>query len=535
MNSNAVDSRSMTSISRSVASSDSLRSVGVRRTSTPRKGDDFPFPARYRLTPMAPSSALAARHPELATLVREAAAGEHKPVYLLTGESVETATAAHALLDALVPAARRGFNLEIYDGRTTSIASVIDSLRTPGFFPGVKAVWVRETTVLLSSEKRSDLTKALFAAWSAGRAPEAMEKLLTLVALAGWSAEQFRSTRWAALAKTRVREVFGDELDAERLAQLDAVQAACVARDLSPSVQPDDSGLLLEFVDARLPSDAVLLLTASAVDARRRLFKRLREVGAVVDFTAARERSGALTRETVDDVVSHVIREFRKRLDPEAHQLIVRRAGTDLAALTAELEKLCLYVGDRPAITADDVRIVVRDLAESWIFDFTAALSTRQLGRALPLLRGLIDQGEPPLRLLAMIAREVRMLLVARESLEDTLRGKWRPDLSFNVFQTRVLPHLDEATRQAFGQAHPFVVYRRLQDAARLSVGTLRTALQELSELDLRIKSSSTDPALLLEAFVIDWCGPHRHREAGEPRSARKGEAGKITVEPMNP
>lgn len=448
----------------------------------------------------------APRHAEVAALVREAAKGTPKPAYLFSGEPFETSAAAHALIDVLVPAARRSFNLETYDGRTTPISTVIDSLRMPGFFAGTKVVWVRETILFLSGEKRPELTKSLFAAWNDGREREAAEKLVTLVALAGWSQEQFVGVRWSALGKTRLREVFGDDLDAEQLAQLDALQAACLARELGVTAYRDDSGALVEFLDGGMPPHVVLLLTATTVDARKRLFKRLRELGACVTLGAAKERSGALTRESIDDVVRHTIREFGKRLTPEAHELIVRRAGTELALLTGELEKLCLYVGERPAIAEEDVRLVVRDMAESWIFDFTGALATRQLARALPLLRGLLAQGEPALRLLAMIAREVRMLLVARECLDGALRGKWRADISFNVFQSRVLPQLDPETADAFGKSHPFVLYRRFQDATRMDSRSVRQALVQLSDLDLRFKSSRGDPALLLEVFVIDWC-----------------------------
>ena len=128
------------------------------------------------------------------------------------------------------------------------------------------------------------------------------------------------------------------------------------------------------------------------------------------------------------------------------------------------------------------------------------------MARALPLLRGLIRQGEPPLRLLAMIARETRLLLVARECIDQTLRGTWRQDLPFNLFQSRIVPKLDAETVEAFGKAHPFVLYRRFQDAAQLSVDVLRHALVQLSALDVQFKSSQGVPGLLLEAFVIDWC-----------------------------
>jgi len=445
----------------------------------------------------------------LAAILRAAGAGQPKPVYLFAGEPFATAAAAQQLLAVLVPPERRSFNLETYDGRTTPVATVLDSLRTPGFFAGTKVVWLRECTLLLSAEKRSEVTQALFAAWSEGREQEAAEKLLTLAALAGWSKDEFQATRYTSLSKTRAREVFGEELDVEQLATLDAVRAAATARGLTVQAYRDESGALLDFLEAEAAPNAVLVLTASAVDARKRLFKQLRELGAVLDLSAARERSGALSRETVDEVIQQVLRAFGKHLAPPAHQEIVKRAGHDLGMLTAEMEKVCLYAGERGSITIDDVRAVFRDMAESWIFDFTGALATRQLAVALPLLRGLLQQGEPVLRLLAMVVRELRLLLVARDALDTTLRGTWRSDISFTVFQNRVLPHVDDETRQAFGNTHPFVLYRRLQDAARIDARVLRDALQRLAALDVRLKSSRSDPALLLEAFVVQWCrGP---------------------------
>jgi len=466
---------------------------------------------------MAQAASGGGRPPELLAALRDAGAGTPKPVYVFSGEPFETAAAARSLVDALVPEAQRAFNLEIYDGRTTPMTTVLDSLRMPGFVAGTKLVWVRESTLFLSGEKRGDLTKALFSAWGDGRERDAAEKLLTLVALAGWSAEQWRDTRWTAVAKSRVAEVFGDELDAESLRELDAVQAVCLARDLTPAGYRDDSAAVLAFLDHGMPPHTVLLFTAATVDARKRLYKRLREIGTAIEFSAARERSGALSRDSVGELLERVTHDRGKRIAPSARELIVQRAGGDVASAASELEKLCLYVGERATITDDDVRAAFRDMAESWIFDFTAALTAGQLARALPLLRGLLDHGEPALRLLAMMAREVRLLLVARECLDDALRGAWRSDMPFNVFQSRLLPRLDDVTRAAFGKAHPFVVYRRFQDAARIDATTLRDALIHLSELDLRFKSARTDPALLLEAFVIDWCG--RARRPDRPTS----------------
>lgn len=443
-------------------------------------------------------------------LLAEARAGKPRPVYLLAGESFDTHAAARALVDVLVPQARRAFNLEVYDGRTTPLSTVLDSLRTPGFLAGVKVIWVREAPLFVPGDKRGDLCAGLFDDWAAGREVEAAEKMLTLVALCGWTQRQLDETTWSSAPAAKVREVFGEALSAEQRQVLDAVRAAARSRDLRVAEHQDESAALLAYLDAGPLPGSVLVFTSSAVDGRKKLVRRIGEVGAFVTLVADRERSGALTRQSVEELIERLVAERGKRIDAAAREQIVRRAGSDPACLASELEKLCLYAGARPVIGEDDVRAVFIDMAESWIFDLTAALAARRLGAALAVLKRLFEQGEPPLRLVAMMAREVRLLLVARECLESRLRGFWQQGIAYNVFQSKVMPHLDEASKRAFGNAHPFVLFRRFQDAAAIRAPVLREALMRLSALDLQLKSSAGNPRLLVEAFVLDWCRDFR-------------------------
>ena len=126
-------------------------------------------------------------------------------------------------------------------------------------------------------------------------------------------------------------------------------------------------------------------------------------------------------------------------------------------------------VGDASTIEEADVRASVRDLAESWIFDFTKALAQRQAAPAVTLLRALFDQGEHPLRMLSVIARELRLLLLARDCLSGSLAGSFTPRTQYTVFRDRLLPTLDERERDALGSLHPYVLYQCLQNASRTS------------------------------------------------------------------
>lgn len=426
------------------------------------------------------------------------------PVYLLVGEPFQTEGIARQLIDVLVPADRRSFNLENYDGRA-ALGPILDSLRTPGFFRSAKVVWVRESTLFLSSEKRADVTTALLTAWSEERQAEAAEKLLTLAAMAGWKSAQLEAADFNSAPATELSDLLGQTVNAEERAILAAVRAYCQERNLSVTDFRDDSGLLQDFLEQGHGGDAVLIFTAATIDRRKRIVTLIRDRGTIMEAALPRERSGALSEASVDQLITNVLERSGKRLVPAARQLLLRRAGADPAAVARELEKLCLYVGDANTIREEDVRISFRDMGESWIFDFTRALSQRQPAAAVGLLRDLFAQGEHPLRLLALIARELRMLLLARDCLAD-LKGQWKPGMQYNAFKDRLLPTLTDEQREGFGNMHPFALYQSLLNASRMRTGTLQRAVLGLHELDLKLKQSRGEPHILLERFVLDLC-----------------------------
>lgn len=456
--------------------------------------------------PPAKSGRVARASSPLSRLVDSCRKGAIAPVYVLVGENPEIRPAAEAMIDVLVPPERRSFNLEVYDGRTTPMARVLDSLRTPAFFPGIKVVWVRDSAVFLTSAKKGEIAKSMWAAWEGGRQRDAAEKLATLVGLAGWSVEQFVDVDWSSLKKTALRDVFGDEIGPEHVTSLQAIHQACQGFGIDLADFREEAATLSDFLDRELPADSILLFTVAAVDARKRITKRVQEIGQVVEFTIERERSGALGRDSVLALARERAAAHAKQLEPGALDVIARRAGPNVGVLTNEIDKLCLYVGERPRITDADARAVLLDMAESWIFDFTGALAARDVERALPIVRALLSQGEPPLRILAVLAREVRLLLIAREAIEHLAPGTWRRGTTYATFQSRVLPALDPETQAAFGKTHPFALFRRFEDAARISVRSLRAGLVDLAALDARFKSSAGDPALLMERFVVSFC-----------------------------
>lgn len=444
------------------------------------------------------------RPPTPARIVADAEK-KRAPVYLFVGDPYQTEGLARRVIDVLVPENRRSVDLEVYDGRTTDLAVVLDSCRTVGLFGGGKVIWLREPAFLVSGEKRGEVTEALFGAWGNDRRKQAAEMLLLLAALAGWSQAELEGTSFATLNKTKAKSLLGRELEAGEAEVLDAVARHAVESGMSVAAQKDDGTLLEEFLASGAGGDTVMILTSQVVDRRKKVFKEVQNRGVVAELTVERERSGALTRAAVEALIDDVTQRWDKRPSAAARRLIAQRAGSDPGTLQSELEKLCLYAGEAAAIEESDVRVVMRDLGESWVFDFTAALAQRNAVKALSTLRGLFAQGEPALRLLAMITREIRTLLAAREILSTTLARSWSSGMQYDRFRDSLLPQIPDEQKQLVGGTHPYVLFLALQNASRTSAERLERALLDLHELDVALKSSRTDPQIRLEAFVLSF------------------------------
>lgn len=438
-----------------------------------------------------------------ADVIREA---REKPrsVYLLVGEPFRTESVARDLVEALVPAQHQSFNLEKYDGRTTPMATVVDSLRMRGFFGGQKVIWVREPTIFLSGEKRTDLTAAMFLAWMEDRHSDAAEKLLTLAAMAGWTQVEFEAFGGASSSQKAAADLLGRTIDSAERSVLGAIHLLCAQRGMTVSEFRDDGGILQDFLASGLSPDSTLIFTCTAIDRRKKIVKVIQETGILVELEIERERTGAISGASAEKMLDQLLTLRGKKIDPGAQQLVLRRAGADTGAFVSEIEKLCLYVGESTTIRPGDVMECFRDLSESWIFDFTKALSSRDAATALPLFRDLIDQGEHPLRLIAVIMREIRLLLLAHDCIASTLAGKWSSRVTFTTFRDRQVALLSEEQREAFGNVHPYVLFVCFQNAGRVGDAVLKRAMLRLQQLDVRFKSSSGDPRLLLEMFVLD-------------------------------
>ena len=234
-----------------------------------------------------------------------------------------------------------------------------------------------------------------------------------------------------------------------------------------------------------------LVLLAAKPDKRTKVWKRVLEKAAV---TPADPPKGRGLRTFVDDR----LQQRKLRVDEDGVVELVERVGQDLRRLMGEIDKLEAFArsGDKAALSADDVAAVMgRGLAPP-LYKLADAVAARRTVGALELMAGLLEEGEPALRILATLHRSLRQVRGAK------------------ALGARRAPQGEVAKRL---QIPPFKVRDVLDAAGRWSEADLARAFQALGKADRRLKSSVA-AEVALGAAILEACGTPDRASAGGAR-----------------
>lgn len=259
---------------------------------------------------------------------------------------------------------------------------------------------------------------------------------------------------------------------------------------------------LLSILLGGVPDGSLLVVSASALDARGKLFKWLSKNARVEDRRVQVERggkrSGKLSEDGLREVIEGRLRELGVvRIGGGALQAMMERSGTVVGETLQEVDRLVLSLADPTALDVAAVRRGMRDLSLGWVFDLTTALEQRDLAAAESLVERLLAQGEVPLRLCALLASQVGQLLVAR-SLVDGLPPR-ALQMQGAAFLKGPAMGLPAAFRDWRG-------YYRLRAASNFRKEELRQLHAEVLRLDLALKSLPVAPGLLFSRLLQVAC-----------------------------
>jgi DNA polymerase-3 subunit delta len=335
--------------------------------------------------------------------------------------------------------------------------------------------------------------------------------------------EELRKRRAVAAVIERLVGGAGEHLDVERFEAGQSPTDAVLEALASPPLLSDARVVVVSEVQAlstadqrrlaqairSLPDGIHAVLVASAPEGRGRagppvsadLRGVVQERGKLYEFPVPKGR----------DLSEWVVKEAArrgKRIGGFDAQSLILAAGSDLATLASEIEKLATYVGGRERITREDIEAVAVKAEEYTIFNLVDAIGERKVERALSALPGILsadgDTGGA-LRVIAMVARQFRLLWQAKTLMDGGVNLQEAASAPADIMA--LLPKspnvVDEVKR------HRFLADRYATQARNFTRRQLASALDRIFQADCAVKGltqDAMDGRAALESMIADLC-----------------------------
>lgn len=241
-----------------------------------------------------------------------------------------------------------------------------------------------------------------------------------------------------------------------------------------------EARMLLPLIENPVET-TVLVFTADKLDGRKKLSVALRKNAVSVEFKPPFENE-------LPQWIRRRAAAMNKTIEPEAAHVLHLGVGPNPGELVSELQKLAIYTNGRDTITHEDVAQVAGASRKATVFELADAVGQRKTGDALAVLHHLLDRGDSPVAIVAMLVRHIGILRKAR----------W--------LRNQDLPRSELAGKL---KVPPFFVSRYLDQAARFDEQNLWHAYEALLNADNRLKSRSRAPAATLTQLICRMCsGP---------------------------
>jgi DNA polymerase-3 subunit delta len=252
---------------------------------------------------------------------------------------------------------------------------------------------------------------------------------------------------------------------------------------------------LLRYASDPSPHTVLVLDLEKKPDARRKGWKELEKDAVVVTCDAPPPWE-------LEDWVADEARARGLRLPRDSARFLIAELGSDLRRIDSELEKVSLYAGGEPLDVETVGAVLGRGKAQS-VFKFLDAVTVGDGASALRQLGRLLEEGEAPLRILALIDRLVGQLRIAREH-QAARKG------SGNLASVLGVP--------------PRAAHAIAESASKLDRRFLRRAVAAVAETDRILKSSRLPDRVVLESLVISLSRGRARRGSQARDEARRRE-----------
>lgn len=227
----------------------------------------------------------------------------------------------------------------------------------------------------------------------------------------------------------------------------------------------------------KIPKTTCLVLLASELSEKEKLYQAITNSGLVVQFSELRKDT--LTKWITEQFATH-----KKKIDADAIAYLEESGLNNLNFLSKEIEKIVAYVGENERVTKADVEKVTAG-GERWnVYQLIDQILKKDTSQALSTLEEILLWGEAPSRI--------------NYALSDHFMG---------LLRTKSYPQKDWSGLAEYVGLDPrrgFLVQKYSQQVRNFSSSQLEKALQLLYQSELNLRSNLSAPKIILDVLVYN-------------------------------
>ncbi len=224
------------------------------------------------------------------------------------------------------------------------------------------------------------------------------------------------------------------------------------------------------------PSPSTLLvLIGEKVDLRTKAISRIKAKSCFVEFKPLYDRQ-------IPGWIREHLQERGLEISQDAILLLQSRIGNNLRNIVNELDKIIVNLNSSKKIDVEDVQKVVGFSKNFSIFDLTDAVGFKDLSKALAISNQMLESGESPTAIIAMITRHFANLV------------KLKAAVSKNKSQSEI---------SALTGIPSFFINKTKQMAGNFSTNELERVFDMLLKTDLVLKTSQQPPHIALQTLLV--------------------------------
>jgi DNA polymerase-3 subunit delta len=480
---------------------------------------------------------------DLKSHIKNAAKEGFPPLYLICGEEMLCKTALEELIDAMLPAASsREMNYEPVDGTNGNIFDAIERVNTFSFSSGRKVVALIDSKIFYSKDSQAVLLTKAKEACAQDDIKKAARYFTGIMSLLNLSFDD--------VSKANRKDSLKIDESISDYNWIDDIVDYCIENNVNLSAGEDSASFFLTAIEKGFPKGNHLIIVAEQADKRLNLYKALNKKGIIIDCQVSKGnyKSEKIAKESViSERMNAILLKNGKTMDKDAYLAMYEMTGFDLRTFSNNLEKLIAYTGKRKNITAGDVETVLERTKTDPIYEFTNAVSDRNLENSLMFLDSLLYSEIHPLQILSAIINQFRKLIFQKGFAESPYGKAWNPDFSYPSFSSVTMPAIEEYEKDLINGIEgwdryfadeenedkaenkrkkpgkkkstiysdllivknarsPYPVYQLFKKSEKFRKEELLCCYEKLKKADLELKSSGRDPKLILVNVIFQIC-----------------------------